>query len=236
MGSVDETAAQMQKMGGTAVATHIDHAQESQNAALAKLISQTHGRLDICVNNAFYIPKPDMMFFNTPIWNQPMRFLNEQTAVGGLNHAANTLTFLPCLRRGKGVVINISSWGSQQNIGVFPASYLCNKAAFDRTSAALSEKLRSHGVYVMTLWPGSVKSERAVVGAKRSGARLTDLESTRFTGRAVVELGALQPELLRVYSAKHRTVSAADIQAWDVDGYLHQGGLHSFSTGGRSPA
>ena len=35
---------------------------------------------------AFYIPKPDMIFFSTPIWNQPMRFLNEQTSVGGLNH------------------------------------------------------------------------------------------------------------------------------------------------------
>ena len=28
----------------------------------------------------------DMIFFSTPIWNQPMRFLNEQTSVGGLNH------------------------------------------------------------------------------------------------------------------------------------------------------
>lgn len=27
-----------------------------------------------------------MIFFSTPIWNQPMRFLNEQTSVGGLNH------------------------------------------------------------------------------------------------------------------------------------------------------
>ena len=40
----------------------------------------------ISLPEAFYIPKPDMIFFSTPIWNQPMRFLNEQTSVGGLNH------------------------------------------------------------------------------------------------------------------------------------------------------
>ena len=32
------------------------------------------------------IATKDMIFFSTPIWNQPMRFLNEQTSVGGLNH------------------------------------------------------------------------------------------------------------------------------------------------------
>eukprot|EP00933_Yihiella_yeosuensis_P053281 TRINITY_DN51494_c0_g1_i1.p1 TRINITY_DN51494_c0_g1~~TRINITY_DN51494_c0_g1_i1.p1 ORF type:complete len:700 (+),score=152.94 TRINITY_DN51494_c0_g1_i1:61-2160(+) len=233
MGTVDETVSAFSKLGGTGVAAHVDHAQDSQNKALAELIEETHGRLDICVNNAFYIPKPDVMFFNHPVWNQPIRFLNEQAAVGHLNHAEQTLTLLPSLRQGKGVVINISSWGSQQNIGVFPASYLCNKASFDKTSAALSEKLRDSGVYMMTLWPGNVKSERSVTGAKRTGKYLVDMETARFTGHAVVELGSMRPEQLRVYSAKHRTISSADVQSWDVDGYLHQGDLHTFTTGGR---
>lgn len=233
MGTVDETAAAFSKVGGAGVAVHVDHAQDTQNAALTKLIAENHGRLDLCVNSAFYIPKPDMIFFNTPVWNQPMRFLNEQTAVGGFNHAAQTLMFLPYLRRGKGVVINVSSWGSQMNIPIFPLSYYCNKAAFDRTSAALSERLRDYGVYVMTLWPGSVKSERSIMGAKRTAARLIDLETTRFTGNAIVQLGSLRPEVLRAYAAKHRTLSSADVCGWEVDGYFHQGDLHTFSTGGR---
>ena len=32
---------------------------------------------------------------------------------------------LPYLRRGRGVVINVSSWGSQMNIPIFPMSYYC---------------------------------------------------------------------------------------------------------------
>ena len=35
----------------------------------------------------------DMIFFSTPIWNQPMRFLNEQTSVGGLNHIGSERDF-----------------------------------------------------------------------------------------------------------------------------------------------
>lgn len=235
MGTVDETAANMGKVGGTGVAVHVDHAQDTQNEALAKLIGDNHGRIDVCVNNAFYIPKPDLIFFNTPLWSQPIRFLNEQTAVGGLNHAAQTLYLLPFLRRGKGLVINISSWGSQLNIPIFPTSYLCNKSAFDRTMAALSERLRPHHVYILTLWPGNVKSERSVMGAKRSGDKLIDLETTRFTGQAVVELGALKPEALHVYAARHRTVLSADIVQFETDGYMHQNQGHTYSTGGRTP-
>ncbi|CAJ1389513.1 unnamed protein product [Effrenium voratum] len=234
MGTVDETASTFQKLGGTGVAVHVDHAQDEQNSAIVKMIRETHGRLDILVNSAFYIPKPDMIFFTTPVWNQPMRFLNEQTSVGGLNHIGLTVEMLPFLRRGRGVVLNISSWGSQMNIPIFPLSYYCNKATFDRSMMALAEKVRNYGVCVLTVWPGSVKSERSIMGAKRSAARLIDLETTRFTGNAIVQLGSLSPEVLRVYSSKHRVLSSADVLGWEVDGYYHQGDLHTFTTGGRS--
>mmetsp|Transcript_77630 Transcript_77630/g.180060 ORF Transcript_77630/g.180060 Transcript_77630/m.180060 type:complete len:603 (-) Transcript_77630:124-1932(-) len=235
MGTVDETAASFTKLGGVGVATHVDHAQDTQNKALVSLIANNHGRLDCLVNNAFYIPKPDLIFFSTPLWMQPMRFLNEQTAVGGFNHAAQTLLFAPCLRRGKGVVVNVSSWGSQINIPIFPVSYLCNKAAFDRTIAALSEKLHPYGIYVSTLWPGSVKSERSVVGAKRSGAKLIDLETTRFSGYAVVGIAKMTPTELKRFACANRVVASADIQKFEVDGYMHQGDLHTFTAGGRTP-
>jgi NAD(P)-dependent dehydrogenase (short-subunit alcohol dehydrogenase family) len=234
MGTVDETAASFAKLGGVGIATHVDHAQDTQNKALASLVGTNHGRCDVLVNNAFYIPKPDLIFFNTPLWMQPIRFLNEQTAVGGFNHAAQTLLFLASLRRGKGVVINISSWGSQLNIGIFPVSYLCNKAAFDRTIAALAERLRLYNVHCLTLWPGSVKSERSIMGAKRSGAKLIDLETVRFTGQAVVGIAVQPTEMLSRWSSYHRVLSCADIATFEMDGYMHQGDLHSMTTGGRT--
>merc|ERR1712039_697255 len=133
-----------------------------------------------------------------------------------------TLLFLPQLRRGRGIVINISSWGSQHNIGIFPVSYLCNKANFDRMIAALSERLRQYQVYVLTLWPGSVKSERSIMGAKRSGAKLIDLESVRFTGYAVVTIAVQPVEMLSRFSSYHRVLSSADVASQELDGYMHQ--------------
>lgn len=197
-GNVDETVNSFAKMGGEGVAVHMDHAQETQNDALAALIASNHGRLDVCVNNAFHVPKPDLAFFSTELWNQPIRFLNEQAAVGGLNHAAQTLRLLPILRHGRGVVVNISSCGSQVNIPTFPASYLANKAAFDRTTSALAEHLRQHHVYVMTLWPGKVRNERRYLAARHTGEVLADadMETHHFTGQAVVELARMPRETL----------------------------------------
>jgi NAD(P)-dependent dehydrogenase (short-subunit alcohol dehydrogenase family) len=233
MGTVDETAASFGKVGGVGIATHVDHAQATQNKALADLVANNHGRLDLLINNAFYIPKPDLIFFSTPIWAQPIRFMHEQMSVGGFNHIAQTMLFLPCLRRGKGGVLNISSWGSQMNIGIFPVSYLVNKAAFDKGISTLSEKLRPYDVHVMTLWPGNVKSERSIMGAKRSGAKLIDLESVRFSGAAVVKVAKLSQEELARFSLAYRTFSCMDIQRHEIDGYMHEKDLHTYTTGGR---
>merc|ERR1712217_85867 len=224
----------MGKLGGVGVAVHVDHTQEVQSRALVDLISRNHGRLDVLVNNAFYIPKPDMVFFSTPMWAQPTRFLNEQITVGGFGHAANALMFTSCLRRGKGVVMNISSWGSQTNVPVFPTSYLCNKAALDRSSAALAQQLRAYDVQVMSLWPGSVKSERSIAGAQQQGTKLVDLETTRFSGQAVVSIASMKPDELFRFSSSHRILSSADVARFELDGYVHQGNLSTFAFGARA--
>jgi len=234
-GTVDETAAGLARLGGVGVATHVDHAHMPQNQALVSLLQQ-HGRLDCLVNNAFYIPKPDLIFFSTPIWMQPTRFLNEQIGCGGFNHVATTIYCMPYLRRGKGLVVNISSWGSQQNIPVFPLSYLVNKSVFDFTMNVLGDELRKYNVFSIQLWPGSVKSERSVLGAKRSGAKLRDLETVRFTGRAVVHLAKVKPEVMARYSSIFRTVSCSDIHQHEIDGYMHSADLHTYQNWGNAQA
>uniref|UniRef100_A0A7S0AU40 Uncharacterized protein n=1 Tax=Pyrodinium bahamense TaxID=73915 RepID=A0A7S0AU40_9DINO len=235
-GTVNETAALFPKIGGVGVALHMDHTQKAQNEALAGLILDNHGRVDVLVNNAFALPTPDENFYSTALWQQPLRYLNEQVAVGGFNHVALTLRLLPCLRRGRGLVVNVSSAGSQQNAASLPASYLCSKAALDRTMSALSERVRHCGVYVLTLWPGCVRTERNKAAAQRACyAKLVDTETARFSGLAVRGLAGLQPtELARLASAR-RTLACADVVRYDVDGYLHEGDLRTFTVAGRVP-
>lgn len=226
-GSVDETAAMLNRLSGTGVAVHADHSQMVDNKMVVDLIERNHNKLDCLVNNAFFISKPDKVFFSAPIWKQPIRFLNEQVSVGSYNHTIMTLLLLGALRHGKGLVINIASWGSQVNIPVFPTSYLVNKAAFESTQFLLNQYLRTkYSICSIVLWPGSIRSERSTVASKRTGERLNDLESVRFTGRAVVSLMDLEPAEMVRY-CKKGVVVVADINTdkfggHDIDGYVHE--------------
>merc|ERR1712187_1090660 len=223
-------------LGGQGIAVHADHAQMNDNKMVANLIQKQHGKLDCLVNNAFFIPKPDKLFFMNRIWNQPSRFLNEQIAVGSHNHTAMTLMLLGCLRKGKGCVVNISSWGSICNIPFFPTSYLVNKAAFDASTAALNEMLRmKYNMCSLTIWPGNIRSERSKLASKRSGDVLKDAESVRFTGRCIVGLVDMPAEELMAY-ANTGTVVVADFNqdkygGHDVDGFIHEKKLLSYFEG-----
>jgi dehydrogenase/reductase SDR family protein 1 len=232
-GSVDETVMQLNRLGGQGIAVHADHAQMVDNKKVVELIEKQHGKLDVLVNNAFFIPKPDKLFFGNRIWNQPTRFLNEQIAVGSYNHACMTLLLVSALRRGKGMVCGISSWGSQSNLPIFPTSYFVNKAAFDGTLVCLNDMLRNkYNICSISVWPGSVRSERSELAAKRSGEKLSDLESSRFTGRAVTALAEMPAEELMAY-ALNGTVISADVMVdkcggHDIDGYKHEKKLLSY--------
>lgn len=240
-GSVDETAAGLARLGGTGVAVHVDHAQLAESQSFTKLIEQQHGKCDCLVNNAVSVPTPDAVFFGSTMWEQPLRFLDEQVAVGSYNHACQVLLMLPYLRRGKGLVVNISSWGAQTNIPSFPASYLVSKHSLDSTTVALNQILRKqYHISMIALWPGSVRSERAVVGAKRSKnatvARLGDCESARFTGRAVVAmLNMDSEEMARHFQRTTHVVADFNMMATgghDLDGYIHEKGcLPHYSRG-----
>lgn len=235
-GSVDETALLVYRGGGQGVAVHVDHADDVQNRACVDLLNEMHGRVDVLINNAFFIPKPDMMFFGMPVWKQPIRFLNEQYAVGGRNHVVLSVMMLPLLRRGRGLVINVSSPGSINNTGgMFPQSYLVNKASYDQSIAALNIHLRKSHIFCMTLWPGIVSNERMMLGAKRDKINTQGFESARLSGKAINELFNMPPEALARFN-RRRSVFVADVVCYaqknDKDGYKFEPHLSCHPTAG----
>mmetsp|Transcript_42028 Transcript_42028/g.97905 ORF Transcript_42028/g.97905 Transcript_42028/m.97905 type:complete len:339 (-) Transcript_42028:92-1108(-) len=222
-GSVDATAAAASRRGGAGVAAYVDHTLDDETKRFTEILSTTHGRLDLLVNNAFFMPKPDTLFFAAPIWQQPCRLFDEQFCIGARNHIVLTLMCRDLLQKGEGFVVNVSSGGSQGNTEVFPVAYHVNKAAYDRMTMALACQLNRTCISVLTLWPGSVATERMMVGKRRFQGWLTDAESTLFSGRAVVKLAELSAEArLRLAG---RTLTAVEVMymsgGFDVDGYRH---------------
>lgn len=221
-GSVDETAAQASRKGGAGIAAYVDHTLDGEVRKFVDLLTEHHADgLDFLVNNAFFMPKPDGLFFATPLWQQPCRLFDEQFCIGARNHVVLTLSCRQLLEKAQGTVISVSSAGSQGNTEVFPVSYHTNKASYDRMMLALSQKLPK--IPMLTLWPGSVSTERMVLGKRRFEGWLLDAESPSFTGKAVLCLARLSVEARMRMSG--RTMTSAEVLylagGYDVDGYRH---------------
>jgi NAD(P)-dependent dehydrogenase (short-subunit alcohol dehydrogenase family) len=126
-----------------------------------------------------------------------------------------------------GLVVNVS--GSGANEYAWSVAYGVGKCALDRITADTALELRPHGVHVVSVWPGFVRTERIDVGLQHGalpdGLDVDAAESPRFTGRAVTAL-ATDPDASR-WSGRAVPVRtlAEDYGFRDVDGRLPPGPL-----------
>ena len=88
--------------------------------------------------------------------------------------------------------MNISFWAAQKHIG--NVAYGVSKAATDKMTADMAVELKPHGVAVVSLYPGLVRTEKVMEAA--AWLDLTNSESPEFIGRAVAALAA-DPDVLR---------------------------------------
>ena len=94
--------------------------------------------------------------------------------------------------------MNISGSGAQEY--AWSVAYGVGKCALDRLTADTAIELAPHGVTVVSLWPGFVRTERIDVavghGLLPDTLDVDSAESPRFTGRGVVAL-ATDPDASR---------------------------------------
>jgi len=223
-GTIGATAAQIEALGGRAVAVRCDHRDDAQVEALFDRVHREQGRLDVLVNNAFLIP-PELTQ-GLPFWRSPVSNWDDMIDVGLRSAYVATRFAAPrMLARRSGLVANISSSGAAEY--AWHVAYGVGKAGLDRLTADTAHELREHGVAVVSLWPGLVLTER--VEASRAALPSLDFgnaESPRFTGRAVAALAA-DPEVLRRSGEAFAVRDLADAYGFrDVDGRLPPGPLH----------
>jgi len=200
-GTVDETAAAIDELGGRGVAVPCDHKDDTQVAALFERIGCEQGRLNVLVNNVY--SSPDLVpWLGRPFWEMPPEAWDQVVGIGARSHYVAAALGVPLMiGQSPAVVVNVSSSGAIQY--AHNVLYGVGKAAVDKMSADMAHELDGRGVTVVSLWPGLVKTELTMMGAQstddgRQVLRLPgegefDLgqaETPRFCGRAVVALAS----------------------------------------------
>ena len=168
-----------------------DHREDAHVVtAFARIIQETPG-IDILVNNVWggYERMIDKGAFTwtKPFWEQPIWRWDATFSAGVRAHYRASQLAAPSMSaKGHGLIVNISFWAAQKYIG--NVAYGVSKAATDKMTADMAVELGPHGVAVVSLYPGLVRTEKVMEAA--AWLDLTNSESPEFVGRAVASLAA----------------------------------------------
>jgi dehydrogenase/reductase SDR family member 1 len=196
-----------------------DHRVDSQvEAAFNRIIPETGG-IDILVNNVWGgyegMVENGNFTWSKPFWEQPLWRWDAMFSAGVRAHYyASQLAAPAMIARRRGLIVNISFWPAQKHLG--NVAYGVSKAATDKLTADMATELKPHGVAVVSLYPGLVRTEKVMEAAQFLD--LSNSESPEFIGRAVAAL-ASDPEVLR-HTGKVLVAAALAIEYGftDIDG------------------
>lgn len=229
-GTVGSTAQEIDAIGGTGVAVALDHRDDVAVEALFDRVLAESGHLDVLVNNAFIVT--DQLLSGLPFWEADLSNWDDMIDVGTRSaYVASVFAARAMLKARTGLIVNVSSSGAKEY--AWQVVYGVGKCALDRITADTAHELESHGVSVVSVWPGLVRTEFIAGGAMGrlpSSLDLSNSESPRFMGRAVVAL-ATDPKVARWSGTAVSARDLADEYTFtDVDGNLPPGPLRHRTT------
>jgi NAD(P)-dependent dehydrogenase (short-subunit alcohol dehydrogenase family) len=180
---------------------HCDHREDGQVEAAFDRVVRDAGPIDILVNTAWGgyegMVENGEFTWPRPFWEQPLWRWDAMFAAGVRAHYhASQLAARTMVTRRSGLIVNVSFWAAQKHIG--NVAYGVSKAATDKMTSDMATELKPHGVAVVSLYPGLVRTEKVMEAA--AYLDLSNSESPDFIGRAVAALAA-DPEVLR-YSGR----------------------------------
>ena len=198
-----------------------DHTDDEQTAAAFERIAAASDRLDVVVNAAWggyeRMVEDGKFTWTLPFWEQPahrwagMMDAGVRAAWSVSRHAARLM-----VPHRRGLIVNVSFWAAQKYIG--NAIYGVSKAATDKLTADMAHELRPHGIAVVSLYPGLVRTESVLAAAAEGWLNLTNSESPEFIGRVIAAL-APDPRLSeRSGTVLVAAAVGAELGVTDIDG------------------
>jgi NAD(P)-dependent dehydrogenase (short-subunit alcohol dehydrogenase family) len=185
------TESDLATIGEGTIGIRCDHTVDDDVAGAFQQIARDGGAIDILVNSVWggYERMVDNGEFTwmKPFWQQPLWRWDAMFNAGVRAHYQASQFAAPgMVARRRGLIVNISHWAAQKHLGY--VAYGVSKAATDKMTAHMAAELQPHGVTVVSLYPGMVRTEKVMASA--AWLDLSNSESPEFIGRAVAALAA----------------------------------------------
>ena len=195
--TIDETAELVNRAGGTGIAVPADHADVGQVRSLIERIGHERGRLNLLVNDIW--GGDPLTQWGVAFWehdlDKGLRLLRGavETHIITSWHAAPLMTGTP-----GGLIVEVTDGTETRYRGSL--FYDLAKASVIRLALAQAEELKPHGIAVVALTPGFLRSEAVLDHFSVTAETWRDAiakdphfaasETPRYIGRAVACLAA----------------------------------------------
>jgi NAD(P)-dependent dehydrogenase (short-subunit alcohol dehydrogenase family) len=191
------SAPDYQSIDERTTAIRCDHRDDTQVDTVFRRILADAATIDILVNSAWggyeRMMEDGAFTWPKPFWEQPLWRWDAMLGAGvRAAYQASCLSVPAMIAQRRGLIVNVSHWAAQKHIG--NVAYGVSKAATDKMTADMAHELRRHGVAVVSLYPGMVRTEKVMEAAE--WLDLSNSESPDFIGRSVAALAA-DPDVLR---------------------------------------
>ncbi|CAM3347090.1 SDR family NAD(P)-dependent oxidoreductase [Nocardioides dubius] len=184
------TVDRIAEAGGRGVAHEVDHADDAAVQALVTGVAEAEGRLDLLVNNVWAGPR--LNHANPePLWERPLSDWDSLIGIGLRAHYVALHAAAPIMvGQGAGTIVNITSVGTRAYL--HSTLYGISKAGLDKLTHDAALELRQHGVNVVSLWPGLVRTELLLKSGldNIAGVPISDTETPELQGRVLARLVA----------------------------------------------
>ena len=192
---------------------------ERMAAVTAEAAPAAGVKLDVVVNSAWggyeRMMENGAFTWGVPFWEQPLhRWIGMMDAGVRAAFMVSARAARVMVPQKRGLIVNISHWAAQKRIG--NTIYGVSKAATDKMTADMARELEAHGISVVSLYPGMVRTEAVMAAAE--WLDLSNSESPEFIGRVVAAL-AVDPQLkARTGTVLVAAAVARELGVADIDG------------------
>jgi NAD(P)-dependent dehydrogenase (short-subunit alcohol dehydrogenase family) len=171
-GSLDTTAADVERHGARALAVRMDLLDRPTLTAGVERVLVEWGRIDVLVNNAVHTGAGSMEH----VLDLPIDVLETKLQANVVSQLVLVKAVLPhMLERGSGTIVNmtsavaISDPPAPAGSGGWGAGYAMTKGAFHRLAGILAVELGDRGIRAYNIEPGYVLTERMEINQRALG-------------------------------------------------------------------